>query len=86
MIPYKTSKDYERLKELLDEGKEIVIFYCPRLDDKKYVKCTLSKKIKIWNVHLYDIGSFDIYYWHLKKKPFEDWCEMYNVEFIEPNL
>lgn len=87
MIPYETNKDYRRLKELLDEGNKIIIFYYPDLNDKKYVECTLSAKIKIFdNKYAYDIGAFDIYYWHLEKQPFEYWCEKYNVEFIEPNV
>ena len=28
MIPYKTSKDYKRLKELLDKGEKITVFFC----------------------------------------------------------
>lgn len=81
MIPYKTSKDYKRLKELLDEGKGIVVFFSnvsytgtiKRECDIIYMK---GKDINNMLCVTYDdYGSF-----------FEEKCKEHNVEFIEPNL
>lgn len=77
MIPYKTSKDYKRLKELLDEGKEIVCLYKDPFDGK--TKCANGKA---------DCSKYHLYgFIHNRSgDELKDLCEIYNVEFIEPNL
>lgn len=92
MIPYKTSRDYTKLKQLLNEGNEIVTFGTLP-NDKEKVRfldepiprhCCLSSKTR--NGPIYDMGYLVLYSCDLKKRPFESWCEMFDVEFIEPNL
>lgn len=95
MIPYKTSRDYTQLKQLLDTGNEIVTFStlpsdaekARLLDEPVHRYCSLGSRTKISNnVYIYDIGHIALYSCDLKKKPFESWCEMFDIEFIEPNL
>ena len=77
MKGYKTSKDYKRLKELLDEGYEVVIVEYgikgPILshghtvfERRKYYLCGSC----IW-------GQSD-------PDSFEETCRLYGIEFIEP--
>lgn len=87
MIPYKTSRDYTKLKQLLDKGNELIIFCNTIPNSVEHRNCVLSSRIEMCdNNHAYDIGSLLLYHWHLKKKPFEFWCKKFDVEFIEPNL
>lgn len=87
MIPYKMSRDYTKLKQLLDEGNEIVIFYNTNPNNEEHIRCSLSSRIKMRdNNYAYDIGPLILCYWHFKKNPFEFWCEKFDVRFIEPNL
>lgn len=87
MIPYKTSRDYTKLKQLLDEGNELMIFYDAIPNSVEHRKCILGSRIELGdNVHAYDIGPLLLHHWHFKKKPFEFWCKKFDVEFIEPNL
>lgn len=83
MIPYKTSKDYKRLKELLDEGYHIITFYEILIgDDTCIKKCAFAYR----DVGYYLITNFNYYDWQQAHISFEKICEKYNVEFIEPNL
>lgn len=77
MIPYKTSKDYKRLKELLDEGKEIVCFYKNPFETG--IRCTGAKTENSG----YRLCEF---IHNRSETELKDICEIYNVEFIEPNL
>lgn len=95
MIPYKTSRDYTKLKQLLNDGNEIVIFstlpsggeMARLLDKPGHRYCSLGSRTKISNnVYVYDIGHLALYSCDLKKKSFESWCGIFDVEFIEPNL
>lgn len=100
MIPYKTSKDYARLKQLLDEGNEIVILStlpsdrekAHLLDESIPRHCFLGSRIRSNrtkisdNDHIYDIGYIVLCSCHLERMPFESWCEAFDIEFIEPNL
>lgn len=85
MIPYKTSKDYKRLKELLDEGKWIACIFSPDERNFEYKSCDFAKKLSN-NTYIYDLCALNISMYLLEKKPFEYWCEKFNIEFIEPNL
>lgn len=83
MIPYKTSKDYKRLKELLDEGKEVICILSTDERNPDCKSCSFAKKREISDkAGVYDFRIVKI----LGKASFEDWCEKYNIEFIEPNL
>ncbi len=83
MIPYKTSKDYKRLKELLNEGKYIVIFYEQKWNDGYITKrCEFACKCD----NVYHIANSTYFNWEEGHISFEKLCERYNVEFIEPNL
>ena len=87
MIPYKTSKDYKRLKELLDEGKKIAVFFIHKSGygtEHKVHRMAEKKHEESWEYAGYFIGSMTVFPFH--KNPFEYYCEKYNVEFIEPNL
>lgn len=90
MIPYELSKDYSLLKELLDEGKEIVCF----ADYNSTVG--IYRDICIARCHtidkFYDVICRGIEYtswndWYSYDNPeytFEKSMEEYNVEFIVP--
>lgn len=81
MIPYPTSRDYSRLKQLLDEGYEIVCFSLENKD------CTLAKKQTFCDGQkfAYYFGRFHIFDHDLEEATFEQLCELYDVEFIEPD-
>lgn len=83
MIPYKTSKDYKRLKELLDEGEYIVTFYEQKWSDGYITKgCEFAYK----DDYACHIANSTHFAWEEDHLPFEKLCEKYNVEFIEPDL
>lgn len=48
MIPYKTSKDYKRLKELLDKGEKITVFFLHKswYGTEHKIRKTAEKKYK----------------------------------------
>ena len=71
MIFYTTSQDYPRLKQLLDKGYEIVCF------SLKSKECALAKKQTFCDGHIFDHD--------LEEATFEQLCELYDVEFIEPD-
>lgn len=83
MIPYKTSKDYKRLKELLDEGKEIICILITDELNPDCKVCSFAKKKEISDkACVYDFRIVKI----LEKNSFKCYCEKYHIEFIEPNL
>lgn len=85
MIPYKTSKDYKRLKELLDKGEKIAVFFSHKSGYgtvHKIHKIAEKKYDEISKFDGYFIGPMTVFPFH--EKPFEYYCEKYNVEFIDP--
>lgn len=80
-IPYKTSRDYSWLKQLLDEGNEIVCF------SWESKECALAKKQTFCDGQNFDynFGCFHIFDHDLEEATFEQLCELYDVEFIEPD-
>ena len=48
MIPYKTSKDYKRFKELLDKGEKITVFFLHKsgYGTEHKIRKTAEKKYK----------------------------------------
>ena len=87
MIPYKTSKDYKRLKELLDKGEKITVFFIHKSGYKtehKIRKTAKKEYNEMGHCDGYLIGPMTVFPFH--KNTFEYYCEKYNVEFIEPNL
>lgn len=100
-LNYKTSKDYKRLKELLDKGYEVVCFTTYDflyLEPKEHEPlmttdvCT-AKLIESENKEydMYFIGSRGrgvLHYWpNLRRKQcsFDELCASERIEFIEPN-
>ncbi len=81
MIFYTTSQDYPWLKQLLDKGYEIVCF---SLESKE---CALAKKQTFCDGQNfgYNFGCFHIFDHDLEEATFEQLCELYDVEFIEPD-
>ncbi|WP_444325887.1 hypothetical protein [Paraprevotella clara] len=81
MIFYTTSQDYPRLKQLLDKGYEIVCF------SLKSKECALAKKQTFCDGQNFDynFGCFHIFDHDLEEATFEQICELYDVEFIEPD-
>lgn len=78
MKSYKTSKDYKRLKELLDKGYEVLVAYP---DNSVHVAWKHS-------VGVYYFGNGNGYDTRLSAQErcsFERKCECIEIEFIEPN-
>jgi hypothetical protein len=78
---YKTSKDYEHLKELLDDGFDVICFsdcdgcrdVCHAYKDEDWYRVT-SRGIE-YNVYWPDMHRYS---------SFEEMCKDSNIEFIEP--
>lgn len=89
-IPYKTSRDYKRLKELLDEGKEIVCFVDYHWSDGEVSRdiCRARKTPSDFEPYQFSVrgycyGGYDP---KLDRFSFEKLMEAMNLEYIEPNL
>lgn len=87
-MPYKTSRDYQLLKKLLDERKRDRMFY--RLSDNNRIFRDVCKARKIGEGR-YSVtcrGCEYASFWenHNYKWTFEDEMRMANIEFIEPNI
>jgi len=83
MRGYKTSKDYKRLKELLDAGREVVIAY-PDIFFPGRCEAYLAKKTEdpICHKECYDFG---IGLWYESSHaPIEERLKRLGIEFIEP--
>ena len=81
---YKTSKDYKRLKELLDEGFDVICF-CDYGD--QYRDLCYAYKDDDW----YRISSrcieYNVYWKDMHRySSFEEMCKDSNIEFIEPQI
>ena len=100
-LNYKTSKDYKRLKELLDEGYEVVCFTtydfrCLEREEHEPLWTTdvCSAKLIECEDKEYDVyaissrGRGILHYWPnsgFEKRSFEEVCAREGIEFIEPN-
>ena len=91
MIPYKTSRDYSRLKQLLDEGMGIVCFVAyitawRAPDDPPIRDVCKAMKTGEGDYELFSRGVGYASYWSKYHKfTFEKLMEECNVEFIEPD-
>ena len=100
---YNTSKNYKRLKELLDNDYEIVCFttydfneydknkkdYHPLITTDVCMAKLLDKNNDFAHYNISCRGTGFMTYWITdsnQKYSFEEMCEMYNIEFIEPSI
>ncbi len=82
---YKTSKDYARLKELLDAGHYVVCFihYAPQGTEYDFQDICVANKRK----YGYEFNARGIGYLSINEAwgdKFNELCEDSGVEFIEP--
>lgn len=84
----KTSRDYQLLKKLLDEGKEIVCFTDFPIDNRIFRDVCKARKIGEGRYSVTCRGCEYASFWenHNYKWTFEDEMRMANIEFIEPNI
>lgn len=79
MKGYKTSKDYKQLKELLDKGYKVIClwtyanFYPPTI--------SIAEKIR-GDIDYYSVANWTC---SVESKEFAFFCELRQVEFLEPN-
>ena len=76
MKGYKTSKDYKRLKELLDAENEVIVF------NKYGVALARLRNKDNPEIRCYDFGSFTIFSTRLER--LEEILNDNMIEFIEP--
>ena len=86
MKGYKTSKDYKRLKELLDKGWNVIIMYeveGARLGDvvwkSSVARFTAGSSARFDS---YELGPASMFRRNFKR--FEANCKFWDFEFIEP--
>ena len=82
---YKTSKDYARLKELLDAGHYVVCFihYAPQGTEYDFQDICVANKRK----YGYEFNARGIGYLSINEAwgdKFKELCEDSGVEFVEP--
>lgn len=84
-IPYKTSRDYKRLKELLDKGYQIVCFVDYKWSDQSVVRdICIAKYINTTEEYPFTVRGLCYMDWsHNRKYTFDEICEAVNVEFID---
>lgn len=97
MINYKTSKDYTHLKDLCDNGKEVICFvtwdFNRGMGEKMPTTDICTLKVLSPNSPKYKHYSFLVRghefgdYWPSidDRFTFEELCEHLKVEYIEPN-
>lgn len=88
MNSYKTNNNYTHLKELLLQGKKIVCFvtYEDIIDDIAIAKYVWGGKYSKFTVGVRGNTFFDAFISdELKDIPFERYCEIYKLRYIEPN-
>lgn len=88
MKGYKTSKDYKRLKELLDNGYTVVCFTTRDFFSHVCLARLLYKGTKNEEYSFFCRGTSFINYWtHGIKYSYtlEELCAAQNIEFIEPD-
>ena len=79
MKGYKTSKNYKRLKELLDRGYEVVCFIDLGYNWHKY--SILARRELVQGIDAYLMVGF----WTVRAvDDFVRSCNTYDIEFIEP--
>lgn len=82
-MPYKTSRDYQLLKKLLDEGKEIVCFTDFPIDNRIFRDVCKARKIGEGRYSVTCRGCEYASFWenHNYKWTFEDEMRMANIVF-----
>ena len=91
---YKWSKDYKRLKYLLDNGYMVVCladydFYkdgSPKIRDickGTFVACEDNHEHDCYRISARGIGYVDYYGWESDFRTFDETCERMNIEFID---
>lgn len=83
---YKTSRDYKHLKELLDNNINVVCFVNYDVSPQtKYVFQDLCIASRQNQCYQFDARGICYATWYADfTYTFEDLCELYGVEFIEP--
>lgn len=85
-MPYKTSRDYQLLKKLLDEGKEIVCFTDFPIDNRIFRDVCKARKIGegrysvTYGYKCAKHGSSS-HYWRNRNLFFIDWAELPRVSY-----
>jgi hypothetical protein len=101
MVNYKTSRDYKRLKELLDAGNEVVCFttydfnwagrnfpgYKPLMTTDICRAKFIKGSVPEQDRYIIGVrGCVFVEYWkNLYNWTFEEACESAQIEFIEPS-
>ena len=93
-IYYKTSRDMKRLKELLDQGYNVVCFITVDMvkSDKKITTVCVAKYYEAGEYSFYIFccaGTVFIQYWTHGidyKYTFEELLETRDIQFIEPTI
>lgn len=87
-LRYKTSKDYKRLKELLDKGYTVVCFTTYDYGDGDYVTDVCKATCYDGRYQIAARGIEYTAYWPTMRRynSFEEACRESNIEFIEPNI
>lgn len=79
MIPYQISKDYKRLKELLDKGEKIIVV----IDD--FIAGFAFAREDNGRID-YILPEYSYYFYYDYRTTFENHCQKIDIGFIEPNL
>lgn len=91
-MPYKVSKDYKRLKQLLDEGNKVVCFVDYGFERSiPLINLSIIKKVSSGQLFSYQISNFE----HVNNSivlPYNSSTELlykifeyHNVRFIDPD-
>ncbi len=91
-MTYKVSKDYKRLKQLLDKGNKIVCFVDYGFNrDISLINLSIIKKVWSGQLFSYQISNFEfmkhvltIPYGESTQQVYETF-ECHNVQFIDPD-
>ena len=85
---YKTSRDYARLKELLDMGYHVVCFTTYDYGDGYNVTDVCKATLYDGRYQIAARGIEYVSYWPemYRYKSFEEACEANEIEFIEPTI
>jgi len=82
-LNYKTSKDYKRLKELLDDGKEVVCIIPSEFPGGNMCAFARREHSAVYpHRRDYIFAEFGFY---APEKNFIEACVSKSIEFIEPN-
>lgn len=84
---YQTSRDYEKLFELMQKSSIICIVDYLGLDSSRDAHISRDVAQTLCRKEDYQISARGIgYIWAETKEDFVNQCARYNVEFIAPNL